>query len=50
VSQTLESQQKMLSLLIENKRIALTCFEKRHLPMSSQTFSRGYLRFTDVQL
>lgn len=28
LTQTLESQQKILSLLIENKRIALTCFEK----------------------
>jgi uncharacterized protein (DUF488 family) len=28
LSKTLECQQKILSLLIENKRIALTCFEK----------------------
>lgn len=28
LSKTLESQQKILGLLIENKRIALTCFEK----------------------
>lgn len=28
LTETLESQQKILSLLIENKRIALTCFEK----------------------
>lgn len=28
LTRTLESQQKILSLLIENKRIALTCFER----------------------